>query len=424
MVGNQSSIIKSLETMTSPETVKSLNHPHILDGSHEQTILLYRKHSYPYHVIGPTQLLWQQELPNEFKKTLHRSIWLWMHPSCSKEALEELQSQCSDESRKTMTIELVDDLLRFRMIGPSSHTILSDLLHAGEPKPHWLNGISGPEKGLDVCSGDGWEFWKEMAGFESPSSIPQHLVVGLSVADPRHYLPQKKVDMVSKHYPPKKSSKFAVGHTREDRQHQQVSTTRVACLNQAIADKKLAASYLWSSLVRQLVKDNKVSDQEINLERSKLPIPGTHLPTTDKTSCIPLLLIQQESAPDISQFGCGWDIILPAGWAMAFWIALIYRGARVAALKDMERVEVEMGKLSFPQHFPNSFAGQQKATIDQLQAEERYLRYAPDKRPNYVKLGITAPFAASWNKLVEMWTNQQGDEEPKAKKLKASEVHL
>ena len=116
-------------------------------------------------------------------------------------------------------------------------------------------------------------------------------------------------------------------------------------MSQTTADKKLAVSFLWSCAVRQSVRDTKLSDHEINLQRSKLPIPGTLLPTTDKTSYIPLLLIQQEGSRDVSQFGCGWDIILPAGWAMAFWIALIYRGARVAALKDMERVDVEMGKV-------------------------------------------------------------------------------
>ena len=135
-----------------------------------------------------------------------------MHPSCSKEALEEFQTLCSDESEKNMTIELVDDLLRFRLIGPSSHAILSDLLHSGESKPPWLNGLSGPEQTVDVCSGDGWEFWREMAVCGSPSSVPPHVVVGLTVIDPRHYLPQRKVDMVSRHYPKKKSSKVGVGY--------------------------------------------------------------------------------------------------------------------------------------------------------------------------------------------------------------------
>jgi ribonuclease P/MRP protein subunit POP1 len=53
---------------------------------------------------------------------------------------------------------------------------------------------------------------------------------------------------------------------------------------------------------------------------------------------IPVILIQR---PGVRQgtrinYGCGWDIILPPNWSMAFWLACIYRGARAAGVRELQ----------------------------------------------------------------------------------------
>ena len=55
----------------------------------------------------------------------------------------------------------------------------------------------------------------------------------------------------------------------------------------------LAASSLWDSDARHRVKETKLDDQQLNHLRSNLLVPGTRLDLGDKTSHIPILLIQQ-----------------------------------------------------------------------------------------------------------------------------------
>ena len=39
--------------------------------------------------------------------------------------------------------------------------------------------------------------------------------------------------------------------------------------------------------------------------------------------------------------GTGWDLILPANWGMAFWLALVYNGARVGGLREERMLRFE-----------------------------------------------------------------------------------
>lgn len=66
-------------------------------------------------------------------------------------------------------------------------------------------------------------------------------------------------------------------------------------------------------------------------------MPGSQLVLGPHESKIPLLLIQQlgkMTGDDRGGWGNGWNVLLPKGWGMAFWIPLSYRGARVGGLKE------------------------------------------------------------------------------------------
>lgn len=137
-----------------------------------------------------------------------------MHPACVNEALKELESEFNEKPGQELTFELMDDLLRFRLVGPRSHAVLSHTLHSVESEASRLNAASGSEckwwDEYNVCWREGWEFWCGMAGCVSPSAIPSCLVVGLTVVDPRYLLPPRKVDMVSEGYPKRKAVKVRV----------------------------------------------------------------------------------------------------------------------------------------------------------------------------------------------------------------------
>jgi len=136
----------------------------------------------------------------------------------------------------------------------------------------------------------------------------------------------------------------------------------------------------------------------------------------DNESRVPVLLIQNPGRqPSLSAsrgsgdtyLGCGsgWDLILPGGWAMAFWVSLIYRGARAAGLREQDASLLEQSQLRFPADFPDTRAGEAAQQTEHRQLEAKYKRIPPAKRPNYVKLGVATPFHFSWGQLVVEWTH-------------------
>jgi len=144
-----------------------------------------------------------------------------------------------------------------------------------------------------------------------------------------------------------------------------------------------------------------------------------------KESCIPVLLVQspgcfqtgsiphshqrQAGVGAASDFGSGWDVILPAGWAMAFWIAFIYRGAKAVGLREQRSLAFEAGELIFPDCCPDTPSGAKMNLSRAAELESAYNRRPPAKRCNYDKMGVTTPFHCPWLELVQEWMHLCGD---------------
>ena len=105
-------------------------------------------------------------------------------------------------------------------------------------------------------------------------------------------------------------------------------------------------------------------------------------------------------------FGCGYDVILPAGWSMAFWIAFVYRGTRVGGARELATCSREQGMPHFPSDFPDTKAGFEYNEKQKRLGEDKYKRYPPAKRPNYLKFGIASPYGPDWYTLVNEWDSQ------------------
>jgi len=41
--------------------------------------------------------------------------------------------------------------------------------------------------------------------------------------------------------------------------------------------------------------------------------------------------------------GSGWDVVLPSGWAMPFWLAFVFRGGRTCGLHEANALSFECG---------------------------------------------------------------------------------
>ena len=129
-------------------------------------------------------------------------------------------------------------------------------------------------------------------------------------------------------------------------------------------------------------------------------------------SRVPVLLLQRpgshwttsrEGASLRAGVGSGWDFIAPKGWGMAFWVAMVYRGARVGGLREARSLAARSGTLYFPHDYPDCSAGCQQQLESQDQCLDVHVRRPPAKRVNYCRLGVPAPFHCPWPLLVAEW---------------------
>jgi len=121
------------------------------------------------------------------------------------------------------------------------------------------------------------------------------------------------------------------------------------------------------------------------------------------TSHVPHSLQRQRGGGAASDFGSGWDMILPAGWSMAFWIALIYRGAKAVGLREQRSLAFEAGELTFPDCCPDTPSGAEMSSSRAAELQSAYSRRPPAKRCNYKKMGVVAPFHCPWLELAQGW---------------------
>lgn len=65
--------------------------------------------------------------------------------------------------------------------------------------------------------------------------------------------------------------------------------------------------------------------QDLNRMKRELLVPGSRLPTAAQ-SRVPILLVNQagkQLGEERLGWGSGWDLLLPKGWGMAFWVPLV-----------------------------------------------------------------------------------------------------
>lgn len=105
-------------------------------------------------------------------------------------------------------------------------------------------------------------------------------------------------------------------------------------------------------------------------------------------------------------FTSGIDIILPANWALSFWISFMYRCARPGGLREYRTVIFENLMLNTPEiNHPDTTAYLHEAKEQQNKLRDKYFRYPPNRRVNFVKFSITSPFYCEWKLLIKEWTD-------------------
>lgn len=104
------------------------------------------------------------------------------------------------------------------------------------------------------------------------------------------------------------------------------------------------------------------------------------------------------------KFAPGYDIILPPGWSMPFWISFIYHQAMPTAQREHKRIAMECRTPHFPEDFPDTYAGAYYWHFQSKKNLDEFYRHSPNNRVNHSVLAVPHPFAPNWKSL---FTKQQ-----------------
>ncbi|CAH1773994.1 unnamed protein product [Owenia fusiformis] len=450
--GKEEDILAGVQQLSSPETGLTFAARATLYGQRQGHLVLYKPNCYPYSAIGPVTFLWKPTCKpdNECNGvTQLRQLWITCHPAMYNQLLLELwaifdisadsldqeegSSKNSDvnetsanqmvspgiikvhENQKwtnkngvTVT-SLKDKFTRLRLTGFLAHSVVKDLLKGASLEKNVTNkedNLNKPVVNKEPVLGDSDinmephvqsepGVWEKCQSVNTAGELPPNCVLGLVARDPRLTLPQRRTKVM--------------GDAQEISTKSYIDTVPVEC----------AVSSLWDEDVRRQVATNKLPDSEINRRRAEHLVPGSELNLGEDEPKIPLLLVNnpgtratQSHAPSshhsdsMQSIGSGWDIILPAGWAMPFWLATVFRGARAVGMDAMEATSAEHNTLHFPNDYPDTLScftmKHEQKQLDEIQ----YGRYPKNKRPNYFKLGVPSPFVPPWNDLVSGYSKE------------------
>ncbi|XP_018352597.1 PREDICTED: ribonucleases P/MRP protein subunit POP1 [Trachymyrmex septentrionalis] len=434
-----------------------------INGHREGTLMFYKKNGYPQFPIGNVDFFWQ---PNKSDiQTNVRTIWIWVHPAFYDDFLNEIissfefkQNNVEQEVASTIhnlnclytnnvgctMIILRNALNRFRLRGALTLNVLTKALQL--PSLNKLdfctdytilkdnddslrnkmidtsitsdNVQSTEKKVIDKINEDitiskylntelgknAWyinyykkkenkeafkvqeQLWQILMSLGSSNYLPANMIIGVTILDPRFYLSEKRT---------------------------KCNTEITETFSRSILVDRLVTnsnySPIWDTEIRHIVSSSCMPTNIINKLRSECLVPGVsndQYYTEDIMAKIPILLIQKPGT--ITGLGSGIDVIIPARWAMPFWLAFLMQCARAGGLQESRSIAFESLNPNTPDvNDPDSPAYMREALITKEQLTKKYFRYPPNRRINFVKFGIRSPFFCDWKNLMKNWSGNE-----------------
>ncbi|XP_077289093.1 POP1 ribonuclease P/MRP subunit [Arctopsyche grandis] len=395
---------EGFKTITSPKCGLGIAAKCYVNGEREGNAFVFDINKYPYECLGRVSFIWNN------RNISKAFVWIFAHPSFYQDlvdvivkcftltktdtTLTNLNHYCNKNA--IQMVELNKSLNRLRLIGPLSHAILTEVLRpvmlskdikgqlVSQSDTNWFKEKLCDDKIREYHSIQ-TNFWQKMKNLRSPAEMQSKIVLGLNVDDPRVNFPRKRTKALPNY------------------------GDAPSLLDLINIPAGLNFSLLWSEEIRKTVFDKKITNLEMNnmRENSNL-VPGEMNDALRNVSGIPVLLVQQPGSKNSNfkklGYNSGWDLILPAGYGMPFWLSLILRGARTGGLRETSKLLFESGNFEFQ---PDTLPGRNEELRIEAILKEKYFRLPPNKRVNFTKLSINSPFLCHWNTLINNWNNDE-----------------
>lgn len=168
-----------------------------------------------------------------------------------------------------------------------------------------------------------------------------------------------------------------------------------------------APSRLWDAGVRSKLRSPAFSKSDLDMRRHHLALPGSRLHALAKDDRIPVMLVKRTvpsgmQGEEAAAFH-GYTLLFPRGWSMAFLPSFVYCNVRLGGIAERCVQYREAGTPSFPEHYGSvCLAGASWEEEQAVNAERRWLRKPPGKRPEYSLLGTKWPFRPDWNVVLSV----------------------
>ncbi|PKU43741.1 ribonucleases p mrp protein subunit pop1 [Limosa lapponica baueri] len=360
LTGKENELLKQLARICSIDTGLTFEEACCLSGRFEGSLNLYQADRYPEGMLGPVTFIWKPRNGSE-----NRQLWIWLHPALKQDILRELKAifQCTEpeeiyipepvttsiQEEKQMDVVLslgkkrkkedkegeravpvkkiigdgtrdpfqsyswvsqttgvvisdrTMEILRYRLIGPLSHSVLTETLKAAslqtemadsetELNNWWVENCKDSEKvSLHQRQSAIFEL---LEGISSPSQMPPGTILGLTVGDPRVNLPKKKTKAVP-----------------DFEKYQDNDKVRQLYLEGVPVD--CAHSFIWDQDICKNVTENKISEQLTKNWEERMKASGEsvrpsslhpeHCATEDHSFCDPKAELVKEASSETGE---------------------------------------------------------------------------------------------------------------------------
>ncbi|KAG4068493.1 hypothetical protein HA402_004834 [Bradysia odoriphaga] len=417
LVASVETISNGFQKLTSSRCNRGVAAKMYLNGKRHGSVNLFKIDSYPMGALGNVTFVWKPvENVTNIDNDDRRTIWIFVHASFYRDVVNEivtvfdledaekvaakplsevkLRQNVSIRRNETLNVEmkeLKDQLNYFRLTGPLSQAVLSNAFKCKTncPSPDdsrtWLDHFLLTEMGA-LAHNSQSNYWSNIKAVNSPSELCPNMVLALNIEDPRINRPKKRTQAFPSDEP-STTPKF------------NDATLEIPEFN--------AVSQIWDMERRSAISESKMSTHELCTQRNKNAlVPGERCAFEDTLQAVPVLLMQRPGCSDSKfsrlGYGCGWDVIVPAGYGISTWMCLIMWGARAGGLRESETVCRESG---FDEFEPDTLTGMRNSEEKHQELREKYFKLPQNKRPNYNKLSINSPFKCLWSQLVNDWNN-------------------